>query len=89
MQFRGLGHSCGAKHDSLQADMLLEELRVPHLNLQAAGRDRETLGPASASETLKPAPVTHFLPPNCVLSFKPAGATYMQTATVPSWLSSV
>ena len=38
-RFSTLVHYChGGKHDSIQADMVLEmELRVLHLNLQAAG----------------------------------------------------
>ena len=44
--FRGLVHyHHGRKHGSVQADMVLEkELRVLHLDLQAAGTKSEPLG---------------------------------------------
>jgi hypothetical protein len=42
--FRGLVcYLHGAKHGSVQADMVLEELRVLHLDLRAAEGDRDTL----------------------------------------------
>ena len=46
LQFRGLVHyHHGRKHGSVQADMVLEkELRVLHLDRQAAGTKSEPLG---------------------------------------------
>jgi hypothetical protein len=45
--FRGLvPYHHGRKHGSVQADMVLEELRVPHLDPKAAERDCATLGMA-------------------------------------------
>ena len=54
--FRGLVHySRGRKRDGAQADMVLEkELRVQHLDPQAAGRDSEPLGLTRAYEISKP-----------------------------------
>jgi hypothetical protein len=53
----------GGKHGSMQADMVLEELRVLHLDAKAARRRlRATLGIARGYETLKPTyTVTYFL----------------------------
>jgi hypothetical protein len=34
----------GGKHGGMQVDMALEEQRVLHLDLQAAGREKEKLG---------------------------------------------
>ena len=38
-RFRGLTHCHGGKHGSMQADMMLEETRVLHLDPQAAEGD--------------------------------------------------
>jgi hypothetical protein len=58
--FRSLVHCHhGRKHGHTQADMELDcLLRVLHLNLQAAGRDRAT-GLAWTSETSKSSPFSH------------------------------
>ena len=49
--FRGSSHYHGRKHGSVQADRMLEELRVLHLDWQPArGRLCSTLGRAQASE---------------------------------------
>jgi hypothetical protein len=43
LQFRGLVHCHpGGKHGGMQADLVLEEARVLHLDPQAAGRERTT-----------------------------------------------
>jgi len=66
------------------ADMVLEELRVLHLDLQAVGRDSELLWPQS------PPSVTYFLqqghthfnkvtPPNSTSPYEPMGAIFIQT----------
>ena len=46
VQFRDLIHyHCGGKHGAMQADVVLEkEMRVLHLDLQAAGRQQDILG---------------------------------------------
>jgi hypothetical protein len=64
LQFRGLVHyHHGRKHGSLQSDMVLEkELRVLHLDLQAAERERVTHCTWLAHlKPQNPYPVTHFL----------------------------
>ena len=59
--FRGsVYYHHGGKHGSMQADMVLEkELRVLHLDPQAAGR--VTQGLTQAFEITKPTLVIHFL----------------------------
>jgi hypothetical protein len=60
-RFRGLVHCYhGMKHGTVQAGMVLEELRVPHLVLKANRRlSCKQLGGGSQSDT--PPTVTHFL----------------------------
>jgi hypothetical protein len=57
LQFRGLVHYCQVrKHVSVQAGMVLEkELRVLHLDRQAAGRERHS-GPGLNIQDLKAHP---------------------------------
>ena len=43
---RGSVHYHGRKHGSMQADMVLEQPRVLHLNPKAARRDSSALGRA-------------------------------------------
>ena len=53
---RGLVHyHHGGKHGSVQADMVLEEQRVLHLDLQATEGDYVTGSGLSIHETSKPA----------------------------------
>ena len=62
LQFRGLFCDYhGGKHGGTQADMVLEMLRVLHLDQQAAGRENDT-GPGLSISNFKALPlVTHFL----------------------------
>jgi hypothetical protein len=91
--FRCLVHChCGRKHDSIQVDIVLEkELRVQHVDQQAAGRESDS-GSDLSFWNLKAHPQWHTsfdkaTPPNSATPYIPMGAIFIQTTTVPTkWM---
>jgi hypothetical protein len=85
--FRGsVSYHYGGKHGSGQADMVLQkELRVPHLDLRASGRENETHWAwLRVSETSKPS-LSDTLPPgrpHFLIVLLPVGAIFFQTTRI-------